>query len=165
MSEPVTLEGLRRLSFLRPATDEELQQLVTVARGEGFAAGTVLFREGDRLLHFSIIVSGIVAIEILGPARRLQRIHTVREGELLGWSPVLGSGAMSATARAVTDVNLISIDASAVLAVCESDPRFGSLFMRRVAAAIASRLYSTRLQLLDVFGGQLPVAEAEGAGA
>jgi CRP/FNR family transcriptional regulator, cyclic AMP receptor protein len=165
MSEPLTPEFLRQLAFLAPATEEEMRQFATIARSDRAPAGVVLFREGDKLRQFSIVVSGNVAIEIIGPDRRPRRIHTVGKGELLGWSPVLGSGTMTATARAITDVQLVSLDAAAVLGVCDADPRFGYLFMKRIATAIASRLNSTRLQLLDVFGSDIPAVGTEGARA
>ena len=165
MSEPISPEFLKRLAFLAPATDDEIRQFAAVAAFETYPAGAALFREGDRLRHFSIIVSGTVAIEISGPDRRPRRIHTVSTGELLGWSPVLGSGAMTATARAITDIQLVALDASAVLTVCDADPRFGYLFMRRIAIALAARLNSTRLQLLDVSGGEIPTVGSEGVRA
>jgi CRP-like cAMP-binding protein len=104
-----------------------------------------------------IIVTGKVAIEIYGPERRLHRIHTISEGNLLGWSPVIGMGPMTATARALTDVEAVDFDATAIIAMCEADPRFGYLFMRRVAAAIAARLQSTRLKLLEHYEFELPI--------
>lgn len=162
MSEPTSPELLRRLSFLASATDEVIQQFAVLARVERFPAGSVLFREGEKHTHCSLVLSGTVAIEINGPDRRRRRIHTVEEGELLGWSPVLGSGVMTATARAITDSELVLLDASAVLQVCDRDPRFGYSFMKRIAIAIAQRLNSTRLQLLDVYGNEIP---AEGVRA
>jgi CRP-like cAMP-binding protein len=163
MSEPVTTEFLRTLAFLAPGTEEEIRQFAAIARSERAPAGAVLFREGDQIRHFSIVVSGNVAIEIIGADHRPRRIHTVGKGELLGWSPVLGSGAMTATARAITDVQIVSLDAAAVLSVCDQDPRFGYLFMKRIATAIAARLNSTRLQLLDVYGSEIPTIGMEGA--
>ena len=134
-------------------------------RTEQYPAGSVLFREGEHLHHICIVVEGNVAIEISGPDRRMRRIHTVGTGELLGWSPVLGPAAMTATARALTDVRVVAIDAAAILAVCEADPKFGYAFMRRVANALAARLNANRLQLLDVFGTEIPAIGTEGASA
>ena len=70
---------------------------------------------------------------------------------------------MTATARAMTDVQTVALDARAVLEVCDVDPRFGFQFMRRIAASLAARLKSTRLQLLDVFGSEIPAIASEGA--
>jgi CRP-like cAMP-binding protein len=70
---------------------------------------------------------------------------------------------MTATGRALTDVRVVVLDAPAVLELCDKDPRFGYLFMKRTAAALAARLNHTRLQLLDVFGIEIP-APTEGVG-
>jgi CRP-like cAMP-binding protein len=163
MNETVTPELLRSLAFLAPATDDELRVLVPVTRIEHHTADTVLFREGDQLPHVFIITAGTVALEINGVDRRPRRFQTVAPGELLGWSPLLGSGPMTASARALTDVKVVAIDAKAVLDLCDQDPKFGFQFMRRTAAAIAARLSSTRLQLLDVYRHELP-ALPEGGG-
>jgi hypothetical protein len=157
MSEPISPAALQPLSFLAGATDEEVRRLAEAANWAHHPAGSVLFREGEKVTGLWIVVTGNVAIEIVGPERRSHRIHTVGDGELLGWSPVLGTGPMTATARALTDVHSVAIDAGAILAMCEADPRFGYLFMRRVAAAIAARLHSTRLQLLEVYRSELPL--------
>ena len=66
------------------------------------------------------------------------------EGDLVGWTPVLGQRTMTATARALTRCRLAVLDVKQVLTVCEHDPQFGMAFMRQVALVLASRLYSTR---------------------
>ena len=163
MNEPATPELLKSLAFLAHATDEEIYSLLPAARVETHAPGAVLFREGEPLPHVFIVASGTVALEVLGRDHRPRRFQTVGAGELLGWSPLLGSAPMTATARVVTDARLVALDARAVLELCRKDPSFGFEFLRRTAAAIAARLSATRLQLLDVFRHELPVApEGEG---
>lgn len=152
MNESLTPEYLRTLAFLAPATDDELRQLVPAARIEQYPAGSVLFREGDELFEVFILTAGSVSLEIDGPDRRPRRIQTIGPGELLGWSPLLGSGPMTAGARATSEVRVISLDSRVLLGVFDADPRFGYHFMKRTAAAIAARLTATRLQLLDVYG-------------
>lgn len=162
MNEPVTPALLKSLAFLVPATEDELRQLAPVTRIEHQPAGTVLFREGDHLSHVFIVTTGTVALEINGRDHRPRRFQTVGPGELLGWSPLLGSGPMTAAARALADVQVVAIDAKAVLDLCDEDPKFGFQFMRRTAAAIAARLSATRLQLLDVYKHELPATPEGG---
>jgi CRP-like cAMP-binding protein len=164
MSEAVTPEALKALAFFSPATDEELRLLVPVARFEEYPAGAVLFRAGTDLPDAFIVTAGTVALEASGPDGRPHRFQTVTPGELLGWSPLLGIGPMTASARAVTDVRVVALDAWAVLDACERDPWFGYLFMRRTAAAIATRLGATRLQRFDA-GRDEPPAPGDGGGA
>jgi len=162
MSEAITPEFLKTLAFLAPATDEELRLLIPLARTEEYAAGSMLFREGEHLSHVFIVTAGTVALEMLGPEQWPRRFQTLGAGELLGWSPLFGADAMTASARAITDVRVVALEAKGILAVCEQDPRFGFAFMRRTAAAIAARLSATRLQLLDVYKYELPASTAGG---
>lgn len=160
---PVEAETLRSLAFLTAMPDEELQALVPAARWERYAAGAVLFREGDHLAHFYVVAEGTVAIEILAPDRRPRRIQTIGPGELLGWSAILGTGAMTATARALTPVQAVAFDSVAVRAACDADPWLGYRLLGRVAVAVAGRLNATRLQLLDVYRHDLPDAPEGGS--
>jgi CRP-like cAMP-binding protein len=165
MNETVTPEFLKALAFLGPASDAELRQLAPTARVEQYPVGAVLFREGDHLPQVFIVVAGTVALEITGTDHRPRRFQTVGPGELLGWSPLLGSGPMTATARALDAVRVVVLDARAVLNLCDQDPAFGFQFMRRTAAAIAARLGATRLQLLDVYKHAIPVIPEDGDGS
>jgi len=151
MTDTITPAFLKTLAFLAPATDDELRLLLPAAQIEQYPAGSILFHEGDHIGHIFIVTSGTVALEINGPDHRPRRIQTLGSGELLGWSPVLGTGPMTAGASAITQVRVVAIDAKVVLKICDDDPRFGFLFMKRAAVAIAARLNATRLQLLDVY--------------
>lgn len=162
MSEAVTPEFLKTLAFLAPATDEELRLLIPVARIDSYSAGKTLFREGEQISQVFIVTAGVVSLEINGPDHRPRRFQTAGPGELLGWSPVLGTGAMTASARALTDVKVVAIDARALLDVCDKNPQFGFQFMRRVAIALAARLNATRLQLLDIYRHELPASPVGG---
>jgi CRP-like cAMP-binding protein len=96
------------------------------------------------------------------PGRGPTQFQTIGSGELLGWTPLLGPGPMTATARALTPTQLVVINAAQVLALCTHDPKFGYELLRRTARALARRLAATRLQLLDVYRDLLPVVGDEG---
>jgi CRP-like cAMP-binding protein len=162
MKEAITPGFLKSLAFLAAASDDEVRTLLPAAQIEQYPPGALIFREGDELAHVFIVTAGNVALEINGPDRRPRRIQSVGPGELLGWSPLFGHGPMTATARALGEVRVVALDARAVRALCDQDPRFGYQFMKRTAAAIAARLSATRLQLLDVFGTEVPTAPAGG---
>jgi hypothetical protein len=46
------------------------------------------------------------------------------------------------------------MNASALLELCEHDPRVGHRVMALAFEEVADRLHATRLQLLDVFGSR-----------
>src|SRR5438105_3759588 len=62
----------------------------------------------------------------------------------------------SRTARVVHPARLTALEAAPLLSLCEHAPRLGFELMRRTARALSQRLGATRLQLLDVYGHELP---------
>jgi CRP-like cAMP-binding protein len=165
MTDPKLLDALRMVRFLEGITEIERHQLASVARLVEYRSGAVIFSEGQRLARIFLVVEGAVALEIRVPEHGARRIQTVGPGELLGWSPVLDQTPMTATARALISCRLIALDAAQVLGLCHHDWKFGYMFMRRTARALATRLNATRLQLLDVYHQDLPTVTGTHEGA
>ena len=161
MTEPSVTDTLRGIQFLRELSDELLDQLAAMARVAQYAPETVIFRQGEAASTLHLIISGNVSLEICAPGVGCKRILTIGPGELLGRSPVLEQGTLTATARTISEVRTVSFSGPQILAICEQNPRFGYEFMKRAALALAKRLSATRLQLLDVFGTQMPAATDE----
>ena len=155
------LEILRELRFLHGVGDEVLSTIASIAELREIPVGSVVFREGQSESHIYLVVSGSVTLEVRLTGREPRRIQSVGAGELLGWSPVLGQITMTATARAAEPTRLIAVDGTQLLTLCEHNPKFGYEFMKRTALALATRLSATRLQLLDVYGHQLPAAAGQ----
>lgn len=155
-----TLDTLRQLHFLDEIDDLHLQQLATIARSMNFPADTIIFREGQAATDIYLVVTGNVALDICAAGVGCRRILTVGAGELLGWSPLLTQDRLTATARTLTDTQALALGGAQILALCEQDPKFGYEFMKRAALAIAKRLSATRLQLLNVYGEQMPLSTA-----
>lgn len=154
MSDVVPL--LRGIGALAGMCDEHLQLLAKAAAEVHFAPDTVIFREGDPAVEVFLIVAGEVALEICAPSVGCRRILTVADGELLGWSPVLEQATLTATARTQVATHAVKISGPHLLQLCDQDPRFGYELMRRAAIALAKRLSATRLQLLNVYGSEMP---------
>ncbi len=150
------LEALREVEFLQGIADEYLQELAAVAKLQEFPAGKVIFRTGEPATHIYLIISGNVSLEICSPGLGCKRILTAGEGDLVGWSPVLEQIQLTATARTISDTHTVAISGGQVITLCEHDPRFGYVFMRRAALALAKRLNATRMQLLDLYGSEMP---------
>ena len=156
MSENALLEMLRCVQFLDGIADEHLERLAEMSRIVEFAEGNLIFREGDPADDIFLIVKGNVSLEICAPGIGCRRIFTAGEGDLLGLSPLLDNVMLTATARTMAPTQAIVINSGQILTMCEHEPRFGYVFMRRAASALAKRLNATRVQLLDVFGDQMP---------
>lgn len=156
MSEKEFLDTLSEIGFLRGIDRQYLEQIAAVAKLVSFPEGHVVFREGGPASKLYLVVRGSVSLEVSTSGAGPKRIVTVGEGELLGWSPVLEQTRLTATARTLSPTEAIEVSGGQILTLCTHNPQFGYEFMRRAALTLAQRLTATRLQLLDVYGAELP---------
>lgn len=152
-------ETLRSLAFAESLPESVITQLASLSSIEAIAAGTTLFREATVHHAFSIVVDGHVSLEMDVPGRGNLRILSLSTGDILAWSAILGHGRMTATAVAVTDVQLLAFHGEELRRMCEANHEVGFHLMSRVATALSRRLLATRLQLLDLFATQNPVVD------
>jgi CRP-like cAMP-binding protein len=158
----ILLDELEDFNLLRQFSLTYRKQLASMAEPRAYQEGDCIFHEGQNENKVYLVVEGEVALEIRVPDLGVVRVHKVGPGELLGWSPVLGHGAMTATARALTPGRLAALDAERIRALAERDTRFGMEFFRAMSMALAERLRATRLQLPDPRQRQM-LGTSEGA--
>ena len=151
------IETLRQVRFLQGLGPMHLEQIGQIARLRDLDEDHLIFRQGDPAQYIYLVVSGNVSLEMCAAGTGCQQILTLGPGELLGWSSVLEQIAYTARARAVDRTRLVEINVAQLLTICDRDPQFGYEIMRQVALALAKRLSATRMQLLDVYGPNLPV--------
>ena len=93
------------------------------------------------------MLAGDVALEIAVPGQRGTSVQLVDPGELLGWSPIINGGPMTATARAVSHCRLAALSADTLKRIWHEQPQYGVEFLRRVGKTIADRLQETRREV------------------
>ena len=103
-------EEVERIDFLRNLGEPHLHKIAAMARLAECLQGTIVFREGQDSPSIYFLLSGKVGLEVAEPDGESVEVYSASPGELLGWSPVLGQRAMTATARAVTRRRLAVLD-------------------------------------------------------
>ncbi len=154
MTAPCQVDALRGIEFLRGLSEGQLFEIAALSQVEVFPSGHAIFREGAEATDAYLVSQGSVSLEVCGPGTGCRRIMTICAGELLGWSPLLEQGRLTATARALAPTTAIRLPAAPVLALCQRDSQLGFELMRRIALAMSKRLSAARLQLLDIFGAE-----------
>ena len=152
---------LQTIPWYQELSTKHFDLLVGVSSLVEVEAGQELFREGDPEDYLYVVIQGRVAIEMMVPGRGRMRIYTAEPMDVVGWSsvtPVVRR--RTAGAQAVLPSCLVRQDAAALRQLCEEDYELGYIVMRRMANVVASRLLTTRLQLLDMFGN--PISEEGG---
>lgn len=149
---PQTLEPLlRRHEFFAGLDPRYLPLLTGCATNVVFPEGRFLFREGTPAGNFFLITGGTVALEIAASGH-VVTVQTLGEGEVAGFSWLMGPYRWQFDGRAVTRVRAIEMDGACLRGKCEADPRLGFDLMQRFARLATRRLQATRLQIMDVYG-------------
>ncbi len=147
----IALDLLRKAHFASELPAAVLERLAAIARVVEWNEDALVFREGEHHDDLYILSSGHVVLEVNVPGRGHTRILTVRSGDLLAWSALLGDGFMTTSAIATEPTQAIAISGSQLRSLCQSDHEVGFHVMSQVASALSKRLLATRLQLLDLF--------------
>ena len=153
------LAMLRHHPFVMEFDTRHVERLAALAKDIRFDRNHIIFREGDECSEFSLIVTGLVALEIAAPGHTF-RVQTLFAGDELGWSALLMGSGKHFQARTLERVEALAFEGSELLAACREDPAFGFALMQRLLGVVAERLQATRLQLLDMYS---PVAARAGA--
>lgn len=143
--------ALRNVTALASLDAAALHELASVGQFTQFAAGAVLFHEGQQHDQIYFICEGSVKLDMVTAACGRQTILSVGSGELLAWSALIGDRIMSATAIVAEELAAVRFDAAELGKLLEANPSLGFQLMRVVAQSLSKRLLATRLQLLDLY--------------
>jgi CRP-like cAMP-binding protein len=138
--------------FFAGLAEPHLAFLTGCATNVVFDAGQSVFKEGEPADRCYLLRHGRVGVEIYSPSGGPITIETLQEGEVLGWSWLFPPYRSRFDARALTLVRALALDGACLRAKCEADKTLGYELLRRFASVAISRLESTRVQLLDLYG-------------
>lgn len=139
-------------SVLQDLEPSDIDLMAGCGHNQVFEAGTFLAREDEPANQFFVVRAGKVAIELQAPTGPLL-IDTVGAGELVGWSWLFAPYRWTFDVEAIEATRAIVIDSSCLRDKCEADPAFGYRLMKRFAQVVIDRLQTTRVRLLDLYGG------------
>ncbi len=154
----ISAQDMEKVPFLQELGGPHAERLARLARLKEYAPGAVIFRQGEDFPYLCLVLEGQLSLDVAVSGHEVAEVHRGGPGELLGWSPVLGRRAMTATAKAATPLRLAVVEVDQVLKLCESDPSFGSAFHRQVALLLSSRLDETRRRVARFISGRSPLA-------
>jgi len=138
-------------AFFDGMTPAHLATIVGCAANVRFAAGDLIFREGDPADTFYVLRKGTAAVETEVPGRGRVTIETADAEDVLGWSWLFPPYRAHFDVRALTVVRALALDGACLRAKLDKDPVLGYELMRRFAPVLIQRLEATRLQLLDIY--------------
>jgi len=125
--------------FFEGLSGDDIRELHDYGKRCRFAAGELVFREGDPVGGFYIIESGEVSIFVQKAGHR-QPVNCLGAGQYFGEMAIFDRDERTASVLAVTDSVLLCIDRERFLAFVERHPT--------LAASIAERLAQRREELV-----------------
>ncbi len=161
MADTSIVNRVQESLFFRQIPEQHLAKLAEICKEVELPARTTVFEEYERARDVYVLLSGEVSLLICEPKDACRQIAVVGEGDLVGWSPLVGRPRLSDTAVTLTPVKALVFDGNELLDFCRANPDFGFEFMRQAASALAMRLSGTRLQLLQMCGNRFPTFDMQ----
>jgi len=104
------LEKLSQIDLVRQLPPEEMEDVLLCVQPCRFAAGDIIFNQGDRGDALYFIDAGQVDIGVSSDTEKSRKIATLTTGHSFGEMALLTGDPRSATAMAATSVSLLKID-------------------------------------------------------
>ncbi len=126
-------------------SEEQLQKFHNICREETFLPGAVLHEQGAPANRVFIIVQGQVAEEIQVGERVLSPVKPLGAGDVTGCSALFPPNVHTCTARAITEVNALVVDAHQLRKLFDEDCDIARSFYRHVIGALHHRMRSLEM--------------------
>jgi CRP/FNR family transcriptional regulator, cyclic AMP receptor protein len=138
--------------FFQGLSSPLVQEADAHATAREYAAGELLFREGEAAEAFHLIFEGKVALEIAAADRERLTIQTVGPRDVVGWSWLVPPNRWRFDARALKATQTLAVESGALLAAFDARPEDGYAFLRRLVPVIGERLEMARIQIVNIHG-------------
>jgi CRP-like cAMP-binding protein len=160
----ISPELLRRYAFFAGLSRDQITTLAGLAREDILEADEYVFRQGEELDHFYLVLDGgvdiLIGVTDRTKASRLSAqltgdidtvdiaVSSVQPGEIFGWSGLVPPHCSTASAKATADSRVVSFDCKALMEAFEKDNCFGFLMTQKIAHVIRERLRDIRMESL-----------------
>lgn len=132
------LDILRKVEIFQYCTYRELMTVQSVAMEKPYAAGTVLFKEGDKGRELFILLEGKVSIEKEGTA-----LTTIEPPGCFGEMSFIDEPTRSATARTLVDSSFLVIQRDQFLLMMKRDSELAAKVTWRLLVKLSRALRET----------------------
>ena len=133
--------------LLRP---QQLNAISTAAREVTYKAGESVFRKGDTVKSFYVVVEGQVELGFLGPDGMDILIDKVPEGSVFGACVCFQLDTYSLNATCTQDSRILEIEATALKRMMDEDLLLGNAIQSLISKVYFKRYIDTMHQLQTV---------------
>lgn len=147
----ITPELISRYPFFSDLDLDDIITIANTAEGNTVESGEFVFREGDELRYFYIVIEGAIGIvrERSGKNSITETvISAVGPGHVFAWSALVPPYLATASAKALTPCWLITFDCQKLLQAFQNDCEFGFRMMQKIVQISRDRLLDARIESL-----------------
>jgi CRP/FNR family cyclic AMP-dependent transcriptional regulator len=134
---------LRSIELFEGLTDEDLQELGASLQRRQYAAGSMVFSQGDNGDSMYIVEAGDINIHLPGDASRRISLKDISRGEYFGELALFDEKPRSASALATTETVLLELQRRTLEGYLESRPKVALAILR----TLSERLRETNTML------------------
>jgi CRP-like cAMP-binding protein len=148
MTEFVLIKDVSQLSaypLFSRLTEEQLRKFMTICREETFLPDAVLHEQGTPAKEGYFILSGEVAEELRIKDKVLSPIKPLSAGDVTGCSALFPPNVHTCTARAITEVNTLVMNAAKMRKLFDEDCDIARSVYRHLIGSLHHRLRSLEL--------------------
>jgi len=146
----VSPELLRRYPFFTSLSDDQLKAIALIAEEKTYPKDSLLVKENTQAKKLFLLIEGDVDLIFSGGgegALANALVGSIAQGEVLGVSSLIEPFTFISSAKATVQVKVLEVDATALRALMEVDPKLASALMRNIAQAVLERLKYTQVEL------------------
>ncbi len=120
--KPELMEVARRATLFRGMSEDIAAQVLSQARLRSFDRGATIFLQGERASAIYIVVSGWVKLYRIAPSGTEAVVGVFTKGRSIGEAVAFRHDVYPVAAEAVTDCEVIRIEADSVLRLLQDNP-------------------------------------------
>ncbi len=148
----ISRDLLDRIDAFKEMDGRQLEAVRTCCSEIDFKRGNQLFAEGDAATHLWFVVSGKIDLRFEMPGRKTSSEHTVSSieathhdssAQAIGWSCFVEPFKMRLSAYCASpECKVIRMKKENLLALFQTDPHMGYLFMSYMVTVVGHRFHS-----------------------
>jgi uncharacterized membrane protein len=127
---------LRSIPLFEGLTDQDLEELARALEPRAFAAGAMVFNQGDSGSSMFIVESGDCNIHLPGDASRRISLKDIARGEYFGELALFDEMPRSASVLATTDAILLELPRSTLEGFLQRRPQVAMAILRTMSARL-----------------------------
>lgn len=136
----------QQTSLLKCCTLNELELLSSQKSVQTYRRGQCIYQQGNKVLGLHCVHQGKIKIVRTGGDQKEHIVHLVREGEIMGYRPLLAGGHYSSSAVALDDCSVCFVPRLDFIGLLQSNKQFSNMLLHLLASALGQ----AEAQLLEL---------------